>query len=466
MKKKYSSTFVLFIVIILSLSITSNFILPTAHAGILYTTKIYANKVMFWKNNHLRSIGFKDLYPKAIYKKSYFSWIILGTTIIAGSAITYFSLGAGAPAAATGVGTVASWIGGGGAGSYMAGLSTVGGLFSGNAITGAVILNGLSYGLIGGTMGKFATLSAAAKFGVIANVTATMMDGIAVLENPETGELYYTVRLTLPKNLGGKQVRDLVDQLYENKEAITDALNDKDEFKAERFKKIEELNLLEGEKLLEKILKSSDPSQEDLLVLCILCYEKGNVDLFQKALGKLSVYKNDLDNTGYLEYLEGISYLLERNPILALKSLEKSIHQNPYALEPITLYINILGNDLSQNEHEMLEKLEFAEENYDSDKYVGSYSLLAPYFRMGTIYYNNQRYTKAKEFFEKAEGEIGFIQGFFGADDIENQVSLGIANCYYKTGETDKAQEIYLEILEDVDEGKKKDFQMQYAGNQ
>jgi len=59
-------------------------------------------------------ITFAEAYPKALWKKSYFSWIIMGVTVVAAGAISYFTAGAGAPEAAAGVSTVASWIGGGG----------------------------------------------------------------------------------------------------------------------------------------------------------------------------------------------------------------------------------------------------------------------------------------------------------------------------------------------------------------
>ncbi len=144
-------------------------------AGLIDDTKAQANKIIFWKNEHLNEISFRVIYPKSLWTKSYFSWVVLGATIVGGGAFTYFTAGAGAPAAATGVSAVASSIAGGGAGSYMAGLSMVGGVVGGNAITGAAILNGISYGIIGGSMGKFAALSAAAKFGVIANVSATVI---------------------------------------------------------------------------------------------------------------------------------------------------------------------------------------------------------------------------------------------------------------------------------------------------
>lgn len=83
-------------------------------------------------------LGFEAAFPRPFYQKKYFGLAVTGASIVAAGTVTYFTGGAGAPAAATGVSTVASWVAGGGAGSYMAGLSTIGGWFGGNAILGAV----------------------------------------------------------------------------------------------------------------------------------------------------------------------------------------------------------------------------------------------------------------------------------------------------------------------------------------
>jgi hypothetical protein len=436
------------------------------NAGVVDVSKKYANKAMFWKKEHLDSIEFKTIYPKPFYKKSYFSHIVLATTVLAGFGFAYFSLGAGAPAAATGVSTVASWIGGGTAGSYMAGLSTVGGVVGGNAMTGAVILNGLSYGIIGGSMGKFCALSAASKFGVMVNISSTVIDGVAILQNPDTGELYYTIRFTIPKNLGGRDTRDIVDRKYQIEEEIAEAIKKGDSFNSERFRTMQDTNLFYAEKLLTEILSYSTPSQEDLLVLGLMCYEKGNVELFQKALTRTKdLYLFEWDNYGFIDYLEAVSALLDRDIELAKHKLGRAIYQNPYAIEPIVLLINLLSDDLEKNEKKILTLINFTEDNFNSNKYSSNYSLLAPYFRLGTIYYLNEDYDNSKKFYKKAENEIGFLNNFFGSKQLKNQIRLGIANCYYQSNDYKEANKIYNDIVEGLNPDEVESFQQQYVGS-
>lgn len=428
-------------------------------------TKRIANKGMFWKDEHLKEINFRTIYPKPIYKKSYFSYVILGSTVVIGAAVTYFSGGTGAPAAATGVSTVASWVGGGGAGSYMAGLSTFGGWVGGNAVTGAVILNGLSYGLIGGTMGKFAALSAASKFGVLANVTATMMDGVAILSKDDSGKLHYTVRLTIPRDLGSKKTRKLVDEIYENEERKFEALENRDKVSATMYKDINDMQLKTGEKLLSDVLASKEPSQEDILVLGIINYQSGNIELFQKAANKLSSIAISFEKRSYVDYLVAINCLLDGNERRALEFLDKSSQQEPYVLEPNMLAINILGSNIQKNENAINNIIMSMGKNYDSDKYSGQYSLLAPYYRVATIYYNNKKYSQARNFYEKALDQIGFIKGLFDeGDNLKKQIKLGIANCYYQQGDKAKASEFFTKITDGLKGEELKKMKDQYAG--
>lgn len=434
-------------------------------SGIVDKSKEYANKAMFWKEDHLQEISFRTLYSKPIYKKSYFSFIILGATVAGGVAFSYFSLGTGAPAAATGVSTVASWIGGGGAGSYMAGLSTVGGVVGGNAITGAVMLNGLSFGLVGGTMGKFAELSAIAKFGILANVTATVMDGVAILSKDDSGKHYYTVRLIIPRNLGGKKVRKLVDEIYTNEEKKIDAIENNDINAAQKYKEINDVLMKSSGKQLSETLASKKPSQEDMLVLGMINYEAGNIELFKKAVEKLSKVNLDPNKRSYIDYLIAVNYLLDGNETSALVFLEKSSRQEPYALEPNILAVNILGSDFKRNEIAIIEKIMFMEKHYDSDKYSGQYSLLAPYFRVATLSYNKKQYSQAKDYYEKALDQVGFIQGLFSdGSNLKKQIKLGIANCYYLQGDTTKSLEIFKEITDGLKGNDLKNMQDQYAG--
>jgi hypothetical protein len=107
---------------------------------------------------------FHTVYKKAFWQQSWFVPVVITGAVATAAAVTVFTGGAGAPAAGVGVSSVASAIAGGGPGSYMAGLSIVGGWFGGNAMLGAALLNGLSAGIIGGiatkaTVGSLALLS-------------------------------------------------------------------------------------------------------------------------------------------------------------------------------------------------------------------------------------------------------------------------------------------------------------------
>ncbi|CAK0745317.1 hypothetical protein CCP3SC15_1370007 [Gammaproteobacteria bacterium] len=359
---------------------------------------------------------------------------MLGGTIVASSDYTYLTFGIGAPQAALGVGGVAAWIGGGG------------------------------QDLVGGVIANFAMLSAAAKFGVIANISATMMDGVAMFKN-DTGEIYYTVRFTLPINLGSKKVRALVDELYEIDDNIEQSISKGDNAAAEKYVKIKNGIIKSGQNLLSETLESKYPLPEDLLVLSMISYSgEDGVDLFKKAVNQLSNLKSNLDDSGFLDYIMAINFLLEGKNEIALQSLEASIKQNPYAIEPVMLYINILSNSLHDNEDKILNKIKFTEENYDENKYYSKYSLLSLYFRVGTIYYNENHNYRAREFYEKAYDKVGFINWLLGRDSIKNEIQLGIANTYYREGNTDDADKIYHGITKDLSGDTLKSIQEQYAG--
>ena len=153
---------ILYVLIASSLSATPQ----VSTASIWGSTKEMVNNAIPWKQKHLEEISFEEIYPKKFYKKSSFFFVATGAMIVTAGTISFFTAGAGAPAAAAGVSSAASMIAGGGAGSYMAGLSAVGGWFGGNAILGAAILNGISLGTIGGAS-SWGALSVAAKAGVL-----------------------------------------------------------------------------------------------------------------------------------------------------------------------------------------------------------------------------------------------------------------------------------------------------------
>lgn len=426
-------------------------------------TKVYANKAMFWKSESLPSVSFQRVYPKPIYRKSYFGLVVTGVTIVGAGAFAYFTAGAGAPAAATGAASVATWVGGGGAGSYMAGLSTIGGWFGGNAMLGSAILNGISIGVTGGGA-AFATLPAAAKVGVMASVTASALDGVALVQNPETKHLSYLIRLTVPRDLGSKDVRLLTKRLdeVETKLVKADALQNKETY-LELVKKKEAL-LREAVSKGQAALKKGG-SNEDLMVLGIVSKNAGRHDLFEKLVNKIPT--NKMENTGYLDYLKAVSSIERGDVQAATTLLRKSWRSNPYAVEQPLLLINILGReDFATREKEIRAIVENASDDFDSDKYESGYSLASLNYRLATLYFVNKEYKSAQSYYEKAYDELSLLQKYWGTNSMKNMIRLGVANAMYGQNEKAKAQDLVDRILADAKTDEEKSFiKSQYAGN-
>jgi len=448
--------------LITSLTLLSN----TLHADWWQDTKVVVNKAEFWKSKHLKDIDFKHIYPKKFYKKSYFGFVVTGVAIVGAGAFTYFTAGAGAPAAATGVGGVATWVGGGGAGAYMSGLSTIGGWFGGNAMLGAAILNGISIGaLSGGGVKTFAGLSLLAKVGVMASVTAMGLDGVAYFQNPETKQLEYRIRLILPKNLGSKDTRDIVDKIYDIEENIQDDYSDNNGTNSQKLLHAKQELEAKAIKLLKNKLDVKD-NQEDLIVLSIIASNIAEYTLFDKAISHINSSK--LNNTSFLNYLKALNSLYNGEERKSLEYLDSAISENPYALEAIILNINILGNlDFLQNEIKIKDLIKIAEENFDSDYYATSYSLSGVYYRVATFYFNNKRYVSARKYYEKAYDELGILQRNFFGKELGHTIQLGIANSIYKEGKIEQSLKIYSEIIEDIDKDKadeKRRIAEQYLG--
>lgn len=446
----------------ISIFVSSLLLLSNVNADTIGAAKEYTNKAMVWKSEHLENIDYQTVYPKKLYEKSYFGLAITGAAIVGAGAFTYFTAGAGAPAAATGVSSIASWTVGGGAGSYMAGLSTVGGWFGGNAVLGASILNGISLGTIGGGT-SYASLSLIGKVGILASISASSLDGVFYYINPETKQLEYKIKVSIPKNLGSKKTRNLVNEIYETNEKFNIAIEDKDTIKQKHLTMIKEENNRYALDLLENYLSNNKYSQEDFLVLGIIAWNNGKYDLFSRAINKID--KTKLKNTSFYNYLMALSDLSNGKIEDSKLKLQNSIDENSYAIEPVILYINILSNeDLNKNENEILKYVEKIEKNFDSDKYATEYSLVSVYYRLGTSYFNNKRYSKAKEYYEKANNELNLFQTYF-SKSLKHTVQLGIANSLYQDLKTEEANKVYNKLLEDVSDEKEKEMIIQqYLG--
>ncbi len=427
------------------------------------STKDYANKAMFWKDGSLKSLSFESVFHKPIYQKNYFGIALTGATIIGAGAFTYFTAGAGAPVAATGVGTVATWVGGGSAGAYMAGLSTIGGWFGGNAILGAAVLNGISIGVVGGGA-SFASLPAIGKVGVMASVTASALDGVALYQNPDTKNLTYRIHLTVPEDLGSKQVLALTKQLRDVEVKLLNADAHKNEKTFLDLVKKKDALLVDAVAKGQAALKDG-ARNEDLLVLGVIAQNAGASDLFENLVKTINV--NKMEDTGYVDYLKAVASIERGDTESGTTQVRKSWRLNPYAVEPPLLLINILAHEkFDAKEEEIRAIVETASRDFNSNKYKPSYSLVSLDYRLATMYLVNKKYSLAQIYYEKAYEELSLLQKHLGSKQMKSMIRLGIANAMFGDNKTAQAQLLLLEILEDVKTDAEKNFiKSQYAGN-
>lgn len=423
--------------------------------GSLLSTNVYAQ---------LEDVDFSHVYPKAIYKKSYFGLAVTGAAIVGAGVVSFYTAGAGAPAAATGVGTVASWAGGG---SYMAGLSTIGAVVGGDAMVGAAILNGISLGVIGGGVGasaKLATMGIVAKIGIVASVTAAALDGVYYFSDPTTKKLEYRVRVLVPKDLGSDDTQKIVDKLYEIKEDLQESIEDKELEKQKELVLLHKNTINKALGLLKYKLQYPD-DQDDFIVLGIIAWNNNEITLFKQALAKINT--TNIENRGFLNYLYALKSLAEDDEVKLISYLQNSIDENDYAVEPYILLINLFGNkNFTKNEKRILFLLEQAEDNFDNDKYESNYTLVPLYYRVATLYFINHRYSKAEQYYTKAYEELSILQQHFFGAQLVHIIKIGIANSLYQQGKIKQANEVYQDIIDDIDEEKEKQqIKNQFIGN-
>ena len=422
---------------------------------------LYIKNLAPWVNNSPQDLSFKEIFPKPIYKKTYFGAAIMGVTIVGAGAITYFTAGAGAPVAATGASAVATWVAGGGTGSYMAGLSTIGSWFGGNAILGASILNGISIGVIGGGT-SFGALPAIGKVAVMTSVTASSLDGVALISNPDTKNLSYQVRLLLPTRVGSETIKTLVEDINEIDKEMMEADRENDATKYKSLAKRKEVIVKRGVILAKKSLTYTSTSNEDLIVLAVFAKNVGDYTSFNKLINKVRL--NKVKDIAYINYLRGVSLIEKGNNKVAEKILLKSYLQNPYAIEAPLLLVNLLGQKFKLNEERILGITEKIEQDFSSNKYESGYSLVSLYYRVGTLYLINKRYDMARQYYEMAIQEMSWTQKYIGNKQMLNLIKLGVANSMFGKGEEFKSRELFNEIIKSCDnENQKKFFRSHYA---
>ncbi|GEM_PF-1805281 len=454
-----------------------------------------------YKTNHLTEITFNKLFHKSFYQKSYFTPAVMGTSIVAAGAFTFFTAGAGAPAAAAGVGSVATAIGGGTAGAYMAGLSTIGGLFGGNAILGAAILNGISIGTIGGVAGATGAavkLSFAAKTATLASIGFT---GVAFLPENENGSGKYIFDLRIPhKEIGSGTLRKLIQNVEETQENLNDALTDGNGTKtdilmeqrqsyynqANKMLKLElqkptiytpNMTIEDLDKLIHKSYLFQSP--EDLIVLSVIAYRSGEFNLFQKGIQaakkNIILFKDEANiKDSYLSYLEGVAELSKEEPDIdyAKQKFTQSWQEEPYALEPAVALITTLGNGIKEDRVKLAEVAQITKQaidQFDSDKYVPRVTEVGTYFNTATIYLRANDYSSALKYYQLANNSIGFIARHSPGEastDMVNNIRIMEAICLFELKKGAKAAEIFNDIMADYKDSPEKaeQFKAIYQG--
>lgn len=427
-----------------------------------------------------KDLDFKAAFPRPFYKKKYFGFALNGATIVSAGAISYLTAGAGAPIAATGVSTVASWVAGGGAGSYMAGLSTIGGWFGGNAMLGAAILNGISLGTVGGAT-SFAALNVGQKALVMGSIAATTLDGVALIEKPDTRELDIRVTPPVPSNLADKRLRQLIDGLQDAREKIekfsfklkgqsnnpskeedsksvaltSDAMKLKQQLAAEMARR----EIIEGQikQEIDRALNQEN-SNRNLLVLAVLAHNFGMVDKFSTLLNRIDA------SSGYLSYLRSLEALSQLNFAKAEELLRESSDLAPYAVEPSILIVNLLGRNFKTNKKQILAIAERADQTFSADAYAPSATLVSLHYRVGMQALLAKDCGQAREQFEQAEKQLSFIQKHVAGKNIRALLNIGNANAFYCEGKKDDAYRFFEKAKELVKDEQADELCKQYSG--
>lgn len=471
---------------------SSLFAVPSvSNAGLWESTKEKVNGAIPWKQKHLDDLSFEEVYPKGFINTTGFQVTVLGVASVMAITVSIPTGGTGAPSALAGVGALATWIGGGGQGAYMAGLATVGGWFGGNAILGGMILNGVSAALLGGAA---STAGIAAKAGVAAYIAASALDGIFIFDNPETNQVEYRVRVKQPEGIGSKNTRELIASISEVDGRIAETLselsNEEIELVETKLKidvrKQEELEnnirilkkehallldkkesyIAEGLNSLKEHLNRDD-NQEDLLVLSVLAWNELEFDLFSKAVNKID--SSQLKKTSFLDYLLALDALSKGNEDESIDLLAKSMNEAPYALEPKLLYLNILGNsDFKKNKVLINSVVRTWEDEFDSDEYASNYSTVSLYYRLGTMFFINEDYEMAANYYEQAYKNMRITEKYLSSENtLKRTILIGQANAMFMNGQVEEANEIYQAQLENIDDIEEQNqFKQQYVGEQ
>lgn len=407
-------------------------------------------------------LGFESAFPRKLHQKKYFASAITGATVVAAGALTYFTAGAGAPAAATGVSTVASWVGGGGAGSYMAGLSTIGGWFGGNAMLGSAILNGVSLGTVGG-MSSWGALSAGEKALALSATAATAMDGVAILSKPGTTQLEFRFILPVPLGLADARIRTLLENLSEAGHEVDKrgrAVNVEKTKQApgapptaSTLEAEQELSAAKGrfntvtgqvDEEFSRVLKLGS-SNRTTVVMAVLANNGGRTSDFRTLLKRIK--PDSLTHRAYLDYLRAIAALQTNKMDKAERLLYGSLRAANYAIEPPNLLVEILGRRGNPGQESRIDEIAgYADRHFDADAYMPVASLVSLHYRIGNLALRANRCERALYEFKKAQSELSTIEKYWKGKGVRNHLDLGVANALHCQNQKDEAHKVFEKV--------------------
>jgi tetratricopeptide (TPR) repeat protein len=420
-------------------------------------------------------LRFENIYQRPFWKNDTVFWSAIAVASAGAAAFTVYTAGTGAPAAGAGVSYIASQlVAGGGAGSYMSGLATVGTWFGGNAITGAAILNASSAAAFS-SVGK--AISATTIL-VLTSATNFGDFGFMYLSLKEKNEATPVIQIIPSGNFGSGAVELLLTRLKDSNNKLTTALAKNKEvqtqldasfsqaktviveeyqfqpqLKTEMIKHLTQLNelnnkIIEKEKIIEskrlnnsyKIIiqetremidnyltnKQSVSARNDAVMGTILLHTLGYKQDFVKYIKQFKVINQ---NESFLLYLKAVAYLFDKDFKLAKQYALQAIDSEPETIEPIMILIMALdGLDQYQQAFETEILLE---ETFDNDHYETKNSLITAYNLLGDIANARQLPQTAAKFHKKAFNNMSYL---FSNKDTKAFICLKIANDYHMFG--------------------------------
>ena len=337
----------------------------------------------------------------------------------------------------------------------MAGASIVGGWFGGNAMLGAAVLNGISLGTVGAG-GSWATLSTGQKALALASTTATIMDGFAVISEPQTKQLEWRVILPVPVDLADKRTRTLLDALrkagedvQEGDSAVVSAQLEHAQGSPKPVKLLEAERDLEAAKAryatadrqirdeLEQVLKSGAPNRTTVL-MAVIAHNAGRSADFRKLLSRIR--PDSLTGRSYFEYLRAVADLQLGRVSEAERRLQDSRRAASYAIEPAILLVGIAGSRGFRAQEIKIEEIAaFAEKNFDPEKYMTPASLVSMHYRIGTMALAANRCDRALTEVKKAQDKLSIVSKYWTGKDIRNFLEIGEANALHCQGKVNDA---------------------------